>query len=301
MIAGGVKPGDLVVTAGVQKIDPGMVVRPWEERPMKGINLSEWAVKHPAFVLFLILASGAAGIQAYLGMGRAEDPSFTIKTMVVAAEWPGATSDEVQRQVADPIEEKLQETPYLDYLKTYCLPGRVLIEVVAQGLHAAEGRAGRLVPGPQEDRRHQAHPARGRAGAVHRRRVRGRVLGRVCLHRGRLLPGRAQADRRGRPAAVLAGRGRGQGRPDRRPAGEGVRRVLPQEAGDPRGHPAAGLREPRAAECRHAGRQRGDPDRPGLRPRGRAVRRVREGESGAGPGRRARVPRRRHRRRPAGV
>ena len=97
---------------------------------MKGLNLSEWAVKHPALVLFLILACGAAGIQAYLGMGRAEDPSFTIKTMVVAAEWPGATSDEVQRQVADPIEEKLQETPYLDYLKTYCLPGRVLIQVV---------------------------------------------------------------------------------------------------------------------------------------------------------------------------
>ena len=97
---------------------------------MKGPNLSEWAVKHPALVLFLILASGAAGIQAYLGMGRAEDPSFTIKTMIVSADWPGATSDEVQRQVADPIEEKLQETPYLDYLKTYCLPGRVLIQVV---------------------------------------------------------------------------------------------------------------------------------------------------------------------------
>ena len=97
---------------------------------MKGLNLSEWAVKHPALVLFLILASGAAGIQAYLEMGRAEDPSFTIKTMVVGADWPGATSDEVQRQVADPIEEKLQETPYLDYLKTYCLPGRVLIQVV---------------------------------------------------------------------------------------------------------------------------------------------------------------------------
>jgi multidrug efflux pump len=96
---------------------------------MKGLNLSEWAVKHPAFVLFLILASCAAGIHAYLGMGRAEDPSFTIKTMVVSADWPGATSDEVQKQVADPIEEKLQETPYLDYLKTYCVPGRTVIQI----------------------------------------------------------------------------------------------------------------------------------------------------------------------------
>src|SRR5207237_10845729 len=74
--------------------------------PMKSLNLSEWAVKHPALVLFLILASGAAGIQAYLRMGRAEDPSFTIKTMVVAAEWPGGTSDEGQRQVLGPVEEK---------------------------------------------------------------------------------------------------------------------------------------------------------------------------------------------------
>jgi len=92
-------------------------------------NLSAWAVKHPAVVLYLILAAGAAGLYAYLGMGRAEDPSFTIKTMVVTADWPGATSDEVQRQVADKIEEKLQETPHLDYLRTYSLPGRAVITV----------------------------------------------------------------------------------------------------------------------------------------------------------------------------
>ena len=93
---------------------------------MSTFNLSAWAVKHKAVVLYLILAVGAAGLYAYLGMGRAEDPSFTIKTMVVTADWPGATSDEVQRQVADKIEEKLQETPYLDYLRTYSLPGRAV-------------------------------------------------------------------------------------------------------------------------------------------------------------------------------
>jgi len=92
-------------------------------------NLSAWAVKHSAVVLYLILAAGAAGLYAYLGMGRAEDPSFTIKTMVVTADWPGATSDEVQRQVADKIEEKLQETPHLDYLRTYSLPGRAVVTV----------------------------------------------------------------------------------------------------------------------------------------------------------------------------
>ncbi|MBP3955064.1 efflux RND transporter permease subunit [Gemmata sp. G18] len=96
---------------------------------MNALNLSAWAVKHPAFVLYLILAAAVAGLYAYLGMGRAEDPSFTIKTMVVSVDWPGATSDEVQRQVADKIEEKLQETPYLDYLRTYSLPGRAVVTV----------------------------------------------------------------------------------------------------------------------------------------------------------------------------
>lgn len=96
---------------------------------MNAFNLSAWAVKHRAIVLYLMLAVAAAGVYAYLGMGRAEDPPFTIKTMVITADWPGATSDEVQRQVADKIEEKLQETPALDYLRTYSLPGRVVVTV----------------------------------------------------------------------------------------------------------------------------------------------------------------------------
>ena len=73
---------------------------------MNAFNLSAWAVKHPAVALYLILVFSGAGAFAYLGLGRAEDPSFTVKTMVVAANWPGASSDEVQRQVADRIEEK---------------------------------------------------------------------------------------------------------------------------------------------------------------------------------------------------
>ena len=96
---------------------------------MKGFNVSEWAVKHPSFVLFLIVACAAAGLSAYVGMGRAEDPAFTIKVMVVSAQWPGATADEMQRQVADKIEEKLQETPHLDYIKTYCTPGGAFLTI----------------------------------------------------------------------------------------------------------------------------------------------------------------------------
>lgn len=90
---------------------------------MSGINLSEWSVKHPAFVTFLMVASALAGLDAYRRMGRAEDPSFTIKTGLVTARWPGATGDEMQRQVADKLEEKLQELAYLDFLRTYTNAG----------------------------------------------------------------------------------------------------------------------------------------------------------------------------------
>lgn len=95
----------------------------------KNFNVSAWAVTHPAFTLFLILASVLAGLQAYLSMGRAEDPSFTIKTAVVSASWPGATAEEMQRQVAERVEDKLRQTPDLDFLRTYCLPERMIILV----------------------------------------------------------------------------------------------------------------------------------------------------------------------------
>jgi len=132
-------------------------------------NLSAWAVKHPAVVAYLMLAAGAAGLYAYLGMGRAEDPSFTIKTMVVTADWPGATSDEVQRQVADKLEKKLQETPYLDYLRTYSLPGRAVLTVQLRNDTPAQGCPRHLVPGAEEGGGHQAHAAGGRGGAILRR------------------------------------------------------------------------------------------------------------------------------------
>lgn len=96
-----------------------------ESRSPGIFNLSHWAVTHPAFISFLMLAFGVAGLQAYLSMGRAEDPSFTIKTGVVTATWPGATSKEIQEQVAEEVEDKLRETPYLDFLQTYCLPDRM--------------------------------------------------------------------------------------------------------------------------------------------------------------------------------
>jgi len=96
---------------------------------MKRFNLSAWAVAHPALVLFLILAIGSAGAFSYLRLGRAEDPSFTIKLVVVSAIWPGATAKEMQEQVADPIEKKLQELPYFDKVQTYSKPSFTAMQV----------------------------------------------------------------------------------------------------------------------------------------------------------------------------
>ena len=96
---------------------------------MKGFNLSEWAITHRALVLFMIIVLGIAGLYSYFNLGRAEDPSFTIKTMVVNVAWPGATATEMQTQVADKIEKKLQELPYLDRVETYSQPGVAFIQV----------------------------------------------------------------------------------------------------------------------------------------------------------------------------
>lgn len=96
---------------------------------MKGLNLSEWAVTHRPLTLFLILLVSLFGAWSYLHLGRAEDPEFTVKVMIVGAEWPGATADEVQRLVADPIEKKLQEVPYFHKVKTYSRPGSVVMEL----------------------------------------------------------------------------------------------------------------------------------------------------------------------------
>ncbi len=86
---------------------------------MHRFNLSAWSVSHPALILFLIVALGFAGFFSYQKLGRAEDPSFTVKVVVISAMWPGATAKEMQEQVADPIEKKLQELPYFDKVQTY--------------------------------------------------------------------------------------------------------------------------------------------------------------------------------------
>ncbi len=96
---------------------------------MKGFNLTEWSLNHKELVYFLIVLTFIAGIFSYQKLGRMEDPDFTIRTMVVSVSWPGASAREVEEQVTDKIEKKLQDLPNLDHLKSYSKPGQSLIYI----------------------------------------------------------------------------------------------------------------------------------------------------------------------------
>ena len=100
---------------------------------MSGLNLSEWALRHRSFTIFLMVIVTAAGLSAYFGLGRNEDPAFTFRTMVVQAAWPGATLDETLQQVTERLERKLQETRGLDFLRSYTVPGQTTIFVNLKG------------------------------------------------------------------------------------------------------------------------------------------------------------------------
>ncbi|HCN46590.1 MAG TPA: ACR family transporter [Pseudomonas sp.] len=97
---------------------------------MKGsFNLSEWALRHQSFVWYMMFVALLMGVFSYLNLGREEDPSFTIKTMVIQTRWPGATQDETLLQVTDRIEKKLEELDSLDYVKSYTRPGESTVYV----------------------------------------------------------------------------------------------------------------------------------------------------------------------------
>jgi multidrug efflux pump len=96
---------------------------------MKSFNLSDWALGHRSLVWYFMIAFMAAGLFAYLQLGRQEDPDFTIKTMVIQAQWPGASPEEVTRQVTDRIEKKLEELESLDYTKSVTVAGQTTVFV----------------------------------------------------------------------------------------------------------------------------------------------------------------------------
>ncbi len=103
-----------------------------------GFNLSEWALRHRSIAIYLMILAVGAGVFSYLKLGRNEDPSFVIKTMVVQAAWPGATIDETLNQVTERLERTLQETPKLDFIRSFTRPGLTTIFVNLKGSATAK-------------------------------------------------------------------------------------------------------------------------------------------------------------------
>lgn len=96
---------------------------------MRNFNLSEWALRHRSLMWYFMLVSMLAGALAYINLGREEDPSFTIKTMLVSAQWPGASAEDVTNQVTERIERKLQELPALDFTRSMTTSGSTTVFV----------------------------------------------------------------------------------------------------------------------------------------------------------------------------
>ncbi|MDD2722156.1 MAG: efflux RND transporter permease subunit [Gallionella sp.] len=96
---------------------------------MKDFNLSGWALKHQALVLYTLFALMLAGAFSYTQLSQKEDPDFTFRVMTIKLLWPGATAREMEQQVTDRIERKLQETPWLDNVSSYSKAGEAVIFV----------------------------------------------------------------------------------------------------------------------------------------------------------------------------
>jgi multidrug efflux pump subunit AcrB len=94
-----------------------------------GPNLSEWAIKRPSLIVYLMIVVLLAGGLAFFRLGRAEDPEFTFRTMIIQAAWPGATLDDTLQQVTERIERTVQETPFVDTVRSYTRPGLTTIFV----------------------------------------------------------------------------------------------------------------------------------------------------------------------------
>lgn len=100
---------------------------------MKGFNLSEWAVTHRSMTLFLIIATLIVGVFSFNKLGRLEDPNFNVPSMTIVVAWPGATAKEVQEEVINKVERKIQELDALDYVNSYSRQGYGAIRVWMKG------------------------------------------------------------------------------------------------------------------------------------------------------------------------
>lgn len=100
---------------------------------MRRFNLSAWALRNAALTRYFMAMLLLAGVWSYFHLGQNEDPAFTFRVMVVRASFPGATALQVEQQLTDRIERKLQETPWLDKLRSYSKPGESVVFVTLKG------------------------------------------------------------------------------------------------------------------------------------------------------------------------
>ena len=225
---------------------------------MKHFNLSGWAVSHPALILFLMVALGVAGFFSYQNLGRGEDPFFTVKVVNVSAIWPGATAAEMQTQVADPIEKKLQELPYFEKVQTYSKPSFTAMQVTFKDSTPPKD-VPYLFYMLRKKLVRRAGPVAGRPARPHRQRriQRRRFHSLYDDRRRRRLRAIEEGRRRHAPAAAQGAR-RDEGQSLRHPGRADLRRVLARQAGDARHHAAGAVRFARQAEQCGAGRHGGD-------------------------------------------
>ena len=202
---------------------------------MKRFNLSEWAITHRPLVLFMILLLGAAGAYSYFNLGRAEDPSFTIKVMVVNVAWPGATAD---RDAGAGRRQDREEAAGAALSR----PGRELF-AARRLVHPRASSATSTPPAKVKDLWYQV---RKKVGDI-RGDLPAGIIGPnfndeygdvysalYMLTADGLTPRRAQGARRGHPPAPAARARRQQGRHHRRAAGADLHRVQPRQARDAR-------------------------------------------------------------------
>ena len=264
---------------------------------MKHFNLSGWAVSHPALILFLMIVLGAAGFFSYQRLGRAEDPFFTVKVVNVTVIWPGATAAEMQTQVADPIEKKLQELPFFEKVQTYSKPSFTAMQVTFRDYT------------PPKDVPHLFYLLRKKLDDVQGQLPSG-ILGPVVNDEFSdvdsilyMMTGdgadyaQLKKAAEGMRQRLLQGARRDQGQPLRRPGRADLRRVLPRQACDAGRHAAGAVRFARQAEQRHPGRHGGNVVAARAAARHRRARRRQGGCRNAGREQRPRVPPRRYRHR----
>ena len=95
-------------------------------------NLSEWALKNRTLVLYAMILLGAMGAISYANLGQSEDPPFTFKLMTINTLWPGASAEEVSRQITERVEKKLMETGDFERITSYSRPGQSLVMFMAR-------------------------------------------------------------------------------------------------------------------------------------------------------------------------